>query len=138
MINTRQFSTHQHTSTKKQAYGFTFIELVLVLVIVGLLISVALPRYFAGVERSKEAVLKEDLKIMREAIDHYHADKGVYPLSLDDLVQQKYLRTIPPDPLTERADTWELIAAQEQPAGVADVRSGANMQAADGSNYSDW
>jgi len=118
--------------------GFTFVEVMVVLAIVALLLTIALPRYFSGLERAKEAILHQDLMIMRDAIDHYHADKGVYPYSLEALVAQKYLRSIPVDPLTELADTWLTVPLPDYSVGVYDVRSGAEGTAMDGTAYTDW
>ena len=118
--------------------GFTFVELMVVLAIIAVLLTVALPRYFSGLERAQEAVLREDLFIMREAIDDYYVDKGQYPESLNILVEQRYLRDIPVDPITESRDTWILIGQPLNPALVYDVRSGAEGQASDDSYYIDW
>lgn len=118
--------------------GFTFIELTVVMAIVALLLTIALPRYFDGLERSKEAILHEDLATMRDAIDHYHADKGSYPLSLDTLVEQRYLRFIPEDPITGSKESWELILFPDNTPGVYDVRSGSQEIAKDGTPYASW
>jgi general secretion pathway protein G len=120
--------------------GFTLIELMVVLVIVILLVSIAAPRYFAHIDRSKEAVLKQDLQVMREAIDKYHGDKGQYPASLEDLVSSRYMRSVPVDPITEKADTWVIVAPadREVTGDVYDVKSGAPGEAKDGTQYSSW
>lgn len=118
--------------------GFTFVELMVVLAIVALLLTIALPRYFEGLERAKEAVLKEDLVIFRRAIDDYVVDKGSYPSTLEVLVSQRYLRDIPVDPITESANSWILIGVPEKPNLIFDIRSGAEGQASDGSFYYDW
>ena len=118
--------------------GFTFVEVMVVLAIVALLLTIALPRYFSGLERAKEAILHQDLMTMRDAIDHYHADKGVYPYSLETLVEQKYLRSIPVDPVTELADTWITVPLPDYSIGVYDIRSGAEGTATDGTAYTDW
>lgn len=118
--------------------GFTFVELMVVMAIVALLLTIALPRYFAGLQRAKEAVLREDLSTMRDAIGHYHGDKGAYPLSLDVLAEQKYLRFIPQDPITERADTWLVVPPPDFSPGIYDVHSGAAGEATDGTAYADW
>jgi general secretion pathway protein G len=118
--------------------GFTFIELMLVLVIITMLISIALPNYFSGLTRSKETVLKEDLKVMRKAIDLYHADKDSYPKQLDALVINRYLHDIPEDPMTERSDTWVTSTPPDRSNTVYDVRSGSQGIATDGTNYSSW
>lgn len=118
--------------------GFTFVELMVVLAIIAILLTIALPRYFSGLERAQEAVLKEDLFTMREAIDDYYLDKGQYPQSLELLVEQRYLRSIPVDPITERSDTWILIAQPQNPSVIYDIRSGAEGEASDGSLYAQW
>ncbi len=118
--------------------GFTFVELMVVLAIIAVLLTVALPRYFSGLERAQEAVLKEDLFVMREAIDDYYIDKGHYPVSLQKLVEERYIREIPVDPVTESDETWILIGLPEEPSVVYDVRSGAEGEASDGSLYYEW
>lgn len=119
--------------------GFTLIELLVVMTIVALLLAVALPRYFGHLEKSREAILRQDLAVMRGAIDTYHGDTGRYPESLEALVDARYLRALPVDPITERADTWQTAAPSGGEAGgVYDVRSGAPGTARDGSRYGDW
>jgi general secretion pathway protein G len=119
--------------------GFTFVEVMVVLAIVALLLTIALPRYFSGLDRAKEAILHQDLMIMRDAIDHYHADKGYYPYSLDALVAEKYLRDIPADPITEQKDSWIIVPLPDYSIGVYDIQSGAEGMSSDGSSYySDW
>ena len=118
--------------------GFTFIELMVVMAIVALMITIALPRYYSGLERAKEAVLKEDLFIMRDAIDDYYVDKGQYPRSLEVLVNERYLRAIPPDPLTDSNKTWISIGMPQNPSVVYDIRSGAAGKATDGTPYYEW
>jgi len=118
--------------------GFTFVEVMVVLAMVALLLTIALPRYFSGLERAKEAILHQDLRTMRTAIDQYYADKGNYPSSLDSLVEQKYLRSIPVDPITEKANSWIIIPLADYSVGVYDIKSGAEGQSLDGSSYTDW
>jgi type II secretion system protein G len=119
--------------------GFTLIELLVVLAIIGTLLALAAPRYFQHVQRGKEAVLRENLATMRDAIDQYHADKGQWPESLAVLAETRYLRRVPPDPITERTDTWvELPPAEPEATGVQDVKSGAEGQGLDGTPYTDW
>ncbi len=117
--------------------GFTLVELLLVLTIVGVLLSIALPRYFQGERGAKEKVLQENLYQMREAIQQYYADKGRYPERLDSLAREKYLRQIPVDPLTESAATWVVVSPAGSARGVYDVRSGARGAASSGKAYSD-
>ena len=119
--------------------GSTLIELLTVLAIIAVLLTLALPRYFGSVDKSKEVVLKENLQQMREAISRYHADKGRYPQSLDALVAERYLRDVPLDPVTDSARTWLMVQPPDpQTGGVYDVRSGAPGQAKDGSEYLQW
>jgi general secretion pathway protein G len=119
--------------------GFTLIELLVVMTIVALLLTLALPRYFGSVDKSKEAVLKENLHQVREAISRYYADKGRYPESLDLLASDKYLRRVPIDPITESTSTWQVVAPEDaQKTGVYDIRSGAPGKSRDGSEYSQW
>ncbi|MEW6120848.1 MAG: prepilin-type N-terminal cleavage/methylation domain-containing protein [Pseudomonadota bacterium] len=119
--------------------GFTLVELMVVMAIVALLLALALPRYFNHLDSSRETILKQDLAVMRDAIDKFHGDRGRYPDSLDELVSARYLRALPVDPITERADTWQLVAPEGDAAGaVYDIRSGAPGAARDGSAYADW
>ncbi len=120
--------------------GFTLIELMVVLAVVALLLSVAVPRYFNSVNRSRETVLRANLSATRDALDKYFGDTGRYPDSLEQLVQSQYLRTLPVDPITESATTWTVLAPNrpERQGAVFDLRSGAPGKASDGSNYSDW
>ena len=118
--------------------GFTLIELLVVLSIIALLLSLAAPRYFQHVDRSKEAVLKENLATVRDAIDQFHADTGKWPNTLDDLVERRYLRAVPQDPITESAQTWQSVPAPEGAEGIHDLHSGAEGTALDGSAYADW
>ena len=107
--------------------------------IIAVLLTIALPRYFHSLDKAREAVLKEDLAQMRVAIDQYHADRGKYPDRLEDLVDKKYLRSIPPDPITESTSTWVAIAPSDPALGqVYDIKSGAQGTALDGSQYGDW
>lgn len=119
--------------------GFSLIELLVVMVLISLLLSIAVPAYFGHVERAKEAVLRQDLALMRDAIDKYVGDAGRYPDTLEELVTRRYLRRIPVDPLTERTDTWQLVAPGTREGGkVFDIRSGASGKARDGSEYGSW
>jgi general secretion pathway protein G len=121
------------------SFGFTLIELLVVMTIVALLLTLALPRYFGSIDKSKEAVLKENLHQMREAISRYYADKGRYPESLDTLASDKYLRRVPVDPITESTTTWQIVQPEDtQKGGVYDVRSGALGKGTDGSEFSQW
>ena len=119
-------------------HGFTLIELLVVLAIIATLLTLAVPRYFQHVERSKEAVLKENLATVRDAIDQYHADVGTWPPTLESLAEKRYMRTLPVDPITEQADTWQIVPPPDGEAGVYDIRSGAEGIGLDGQAYSDW
>ena len=127
------------TSVPRTGAGFTLIELIVVMVIIAMLASLAVPRYFGSMEKSKNAVLKENLTLMRDALDKYYGDNDKYPATLDDLVSRKYLRSIPRDPVTESASTWITVAPEDpDKGGVYDVHSGAEGNAADGSPYKEW
>jgi general secretion pathway protein G len=133
--------------------GFTLIELMIVLTVIGILASIAVPSYQRGVIRAREAVLGDTLFTMRKAIDEYYADRGKYPDALTDLVVKRYLREVPYDPFTKRNDTWVTVAPLEAPAGgsageasaqaaeqgkVYDVHSGSNLVGANGIAYNEW
>jgi general secretion pathway protein G len=124
--------------------GFTLIELLVVISLIVLLASIGLVMYQNSVQRGREAVLKEDLFRMRDAIDQHYADKGKYPASLEDLVSAGYLRKVPVDPMTQSTETWQTVPAEPDPAnltvepGIYNVRSGAEGQALDGSKFSEW
>jgi general secretion pathway protein G len=119
--------------------GFTLVELLVVIAIVGTLLTIAVPRYFASVERSREAVLKENLAVMRDALQKYYADKGKYPERLEELAAAKYLRRIPVDPMTSSSETWVAVPPKDSDkGGVYDVQSGASGKGLDGTAYSEW
>jgi general secretion pathway protein G len=119
--------------------GFTLIELLVVMVIIGTLLSLAVPRYFHTLARARETVLKHDLAILREAIDKHYADLNEYPESLPVLVEKRYVREIPIDPFTKLADTWTLIPSEDPDhAGIRDIHSGATETALDGTTVSSW
>lgn len=119
--------------------GFTLIELLVVFAIIATLLTLALPRYFSSVDKSKEAVLKENLNQMRDALSRYYADKGKYPESLEALVADKYMRRVPLDPITDSTATWQIVRPEDpQKGGVYDVRSGAPGKSIDGSEFGQW
>jgi general secretion pathway protein G len=119
--------------------GFTLIELLVVMAIVAILITIAAPRYFASIDRSREAVLKENLFQIRDAVGKYHADKGRYPESLQALATEQYLRKVPVDPVTQSEITWVVVPIPgTETAGVFDVKSGAQGKGVDGSEFSTW
>ena len=124
--------------------GWTLIELLIVISLVMILASLALTQYRGSIQSAKEAALKSDLFLMRDAIDQYYADKGKYPESLQTLVSESYIRAIPPDPFTRSSDTWQTINAEPEPGttsastGIYDVKSGYDGVSNDGSRYADW
>ncbi|ACT50086.1 type II secretion system protein [Methylovorus glucosotrophus] len=120
--------------------GFTLIEVLVVLAIIATLLSLVAPRYFDTIYRAKESSLKHDLATMRDAIDKYYADTGTYPDALEDMVQKKYLRAIPEDPITGSSLTWTMVPPTDPEAKglIYDIRSGSPDVAEDGTNYADW
>ena len=121
--------------------GFTLIELIVVMAIIAMLVSIAAPRYFRSMERARENTLRTSLNVMRGALDQFAADKGRYPESLSEVVETRYLRSIPEDPLTRSSSTWVSIAPPPESGlggKVYDVRSGAATRASDGRLYADW
>jgi general secretion pathway protein G len=120
-----------------KARGFTLIELLVVLAIIGGLLAIAAPRYLHRADLAKETVLLSDLATMRDALDKFFGDTGRYPASLDELVTRRYLRRIPPDPITESTDSWVVVAPPAPDQGaVYDVKSGAPGRTSDGRLYS--
>ena len=129
--------------TRRPAQGWTLIELTIVISLITVLSTIALVGYGNAVTRSREAVLKEDLFRMRDAIDQYYADLGAYPPDLYALVSAGYLRSVPEDPMTRSAETWVVVPAEPDPAdpfvqGVYDVRSGSEGTALDGTAHASW
>lgn len=121
--------------------GFTFIEMLIVVAIIGILATIALPSFQLGVAKAKEAALKENLFILRDVIDQYYADQEQYPPTLEVLVEKRYLRRVPTDPITARSDTWTFVYAtdeQGQENGIVDVHSGSEQVGLNGLPYREW
>jgi general secretion pathway protein G len=124
---------------RRKHQGFTLIELIVVMTIISLLLTLAAPRYFRSIDKSKETVLKANLFATRDALDKFHADTGKYPAQLAELVEKHYLRTLPWDPITESSDSWVLVPpADGQEGGVYNINSGADGAGADGVPYAEW
>jgi general secretion pathway protein G len=143
-IRNAPLSGPQGSETCRAEAGFTLLELMIVMVVIGLLAAIAIPSYTNNVRNAKEAVLKEDLHTMRVAIDSYTVDKQKAPQTLDDLVQAGYLKTMPVDPFTRRSDSWvpvqsdSLSSLDQTQSGIDDVHSGAGLNASDGTSYASW
>lgn len=119
--------------------GFTLIELLVVMSVIALLLTIAMPRYFNSVDTAKEAALRQDLALIRDALDKHYSDNGKYPDSLQDLVNRHYLRTIPPDPITDSIASWKIVAPSDTAKGaVYSIKSDAPGKAKDGTLYSEW
>jgi general secretion pathway protein G len=138
------FRTVRRGQLRSGDQGWTLIELLVVLSLIMILASLALVQYRNSVQTAKEATLRSNLMIMRDAIDQYYADKAKYPESLNALVSEGYMRSIPKDQITNSTDTWQTNAASSEPgtltanAGIYDVKSGSQDTAIDGSRYADW
>ncbi|WP_130314880.1 type II secretion system protein [Duganella sp. BK054] len=119
--------------------GFTLIELLVVLGIIALLLTLAVPRYFPSVDKTKETILADNLRSTRAIIDQYYGDTGRFPDSLEQLVEKKYLRAVPIDPITEKSDSWTIVPPDDVgKGGVADIKSGAPGNDRSGKPYSEW
>ncbi len=121
--------------------GFTFVEIMIVLVVIGILVTLATPSFTTSVQRAREAALRENLFVLRDVIDQHYADHGTYPPALEVLVEKRYLRKIPKDPITGVENTWLLVPDTDEhgvEAGIFDVKSGSDQAAMDGSLYNTW
>ncbi|RFP09643.1 MULTISPECIES: type II secretion system protein [unclassified Duganella] len=119
--------------------GFTLIELLVVLGIVALMLTLAVPRYFPSIDKSKEVVLADNLRNVRQVLDQYYGDTGRYPDSLEQLVEKKYLRAMPVDPITDSDTTWIVVPPEDTgKGGVYNIKSGAPGNDRSGKPYSDW
>lgn len=134
-----------HLDTKKK--GFTLIEIIIVFTLIGILVGLGIPQYTTSVKRAREVILKEDLFQMRKLINQYYTDKGKYPVSLQTLVDEQYLRSIPIDPMTKSSQTWvevqQILTDDELmqfdiEIGISDVLSGSTEKALDGTLYNTW
>jgi general secretion pathway protein G len=137
----RQMAIRKKKSTES---GFTLIELMVVMLIIGVLMAIAVPSYIGAIKAAKESVLKEDLHVIRNAIDSYTMDKQKAPQSLQDLVEAGYLKVIPVDPMTRSAESWvteqsdSLHSIDQSEPGIDDVHSGDQEPGSDGQPYSTW
>ena len=134
-------STSRARRRRGPVRGFTLIEILIVITIIGILVTLAQPSYNRAVTSAKEAALKENLFILRDRIDQFYADNGKYPASLNELVDKPYLRRIPKDPITGSTETWATVPftdEQGQQGGIFDVKSGSDKISLDGTRYSDW
>lgn len=137
-------TVQQMRAFRNRESGFTLVELMIVMLIIGVLAAVAIPSFEASLRNAREAALKEDLHVMRDAIDSYTMDKNKAPQSLDDLVQAGYLKKIPVDPMTHTSDTWQTATdntyqdVDQSDPGVTDVHSGSDEVGSNGQPYSSW
>lgn len=128
----------KNSAELSRSLGFTLIELMIVMVVIAILAGIVVPRYLDRVDDANETVLKQDLAGMRTAIDQFYRDKGKYPDTLNDLVSQRYIRSVPIDPITQSTTTWKLVPSKSSDKNVFDVKSGAKGKSKDGSEYANW
>jgi len=134
----------QISDLRSTARGFTMIEMLIVMTLIIILAGLGMVQYRTSVQRAEEAVLKENLFRLRDAIDQYYADKTKYPGGLSDLVSEGYIREVPKDPMTQSPDSWQTTPAEPDPnnpassVGIYDVKSGSDRTALDGTRYSEW
>ena len=136
----QRLSVNCELSTVNQA-GFTFVEVMIVLVVIGILVTLATPSFTTSVHRAREAALRENLFVLRDVIDQHYADNGTYPPALEALVEKRYLRKIPKDPITGSESTWILVPDTDEhgvEVGIFDVKSGSDQAAMDGTVYNTW
>ncbi len=128
-------------AAQRAAAGFTLIELMIVVTIIGILATISQPMFRNAVVQAREAALRENLYVLRDALDKYFADNDKYPENLGDLVEKRYVRKVPKDPITGSSETWQLVYYTDdkgQQAGIIDVKSGSDAAGSDGQKYSDW
>jgi general secretion pathway protein G len=142
--NTINGSSAAFFGTQRRKRGFTLLELMIVLTIIGILVGISIPMYRSVILRTKEAVLKDNLRTLRNLIDQYTADKKKAPQALQDLVDAGYLREIPEDPITESRDTWEVVfdtsvsSPDQTESGIVDLHSGSSAISSEGTPYNTW
>ena len=122
--------------------GYTLLELMIVVAIAGILVTLAVPSFQRSAVKAREATLRQNLATIRTVLDQHYADQGIYPQSLEALVEAGYLRQIPNDPFTKTADSWQLIfeetTEEETESGIFDIKSGSELTAIDGTAYNEW